>query len=128
MDSGFSILRVTKAAMSEVRKPEKVWRGAAQEAARVLRKRSTRYDEAFSRSRQRALRCREVDGEMGGQREPGVVTWIGADVAWLGKREKVALRMKPTPPEPNQSLEPTTTSVTPRAEPRVAPDAVVAHL
>ena len=29
---------------------------------------------------------------------------------------------------PNQSSEPTTTSVTPRAEPRVAPAAVVAHL
>jgi hypothetical protein len=38
---------------------------------------------------------------------------------------KVA-RMKPT--EPNQALEPTTTAVTPRADARVAPAAVVAHL
>ena len=78
-------------------------------------------ERAASRLKRSAWRDCEFDGERGSRCDLSVVTWIP-------NRKFAALRSEPLSQLPNQSSEPMRMSVTPRAEPRVAPATRMAHL
>ncbi len=78
-------------------------------------------ERAASRLKRSAWRDCEFDGERGSRCDLSVVTWIP-------NRKFAALRSEPLSHLPNQSSEPTPTSVTICAEPQIAPAAVAAHL
>ena len=78
-------------------------------------------EKVASRVKKSAWRELEFVGERGSRCDLSVVTWIP-------NRKFAALRSEPLSQLPNQSSEPTILAVTPRAEPRVAPAKIAAHL
>ena len=141
----FSGLVEEKEAVSEFRQRLKKWRRvpARRERLGEMVRRATRFGREVVARRERVREASDV-GRAGkrekarrlsvvveavSDRERGVMTSTLGAAFQFPKVWSVARRIGCCPPgKPNQTPEPTTPSVTPRADARVAPAAVVAHL